>query len=103
MSVPSGSSTGIYYVTVSGYFSSGFFPVSGDYTLAFQEPPKFIKAEQLQAIKDMWVDNCWVTMQNLPVVRALAAHAPRADTACRCVCGTVCGTAILIVAARLAV
>ena len=60
---------GFYYVTISGAFVGSGEDVSGGLVLQFAQPPAEIAAPQLQAIKDLWLQNCWVAgnMQGLPV------------------------------------
>ena len=60
---------GFYYVTISGAFVGSGEDVSGGLVLQFAQPPAEIAAPQLQAIKDLWLQNCWIAgnMQGLPV------------------------------------
>ena len=58
--------SGLMRITQSGWFNAVDEIVVSTHTYSWAAPGYYIQPEQLQAVKDIWTQNCWVTQQYLP-------------------------------------
>ena len=66
------SNGGFLYITITGLGKDE--PVAGWLNFEFLQPAPQILPTQLIAIKNIWQQNCWPTLQNLPVFNVHGTH-----------------------------